>query len=143
MTYTKSHTGVNKAMSLARTCIYWPGMEAYVTNFIKRCPKCIECSNVPVETLDPNAVPTGPWVKIGIDFFQDHLEKKGFNHCRLLQQVLICVLSGIFTSYQHHQSSIIDIVNRASQVVLYNNIPQICVYTVWLLVGLKSPGTLA
>ena len=23
----KSHAGINKAMSLARTCAYWPGME--------------------------------------------------------------------------------------------------------------------
>ena len=27
-----SHTGINKAMDLARTCVYWPGMEADVTN---------------------------------------------------------------------------------------------------------------
>ena len=34
-----------------------------------------------------------------------------------------------------------DIVNRAGQVVLYDNFPQIRVYMVWLLDGLKSPGT--
>ena len=71
-----SHASINKAMDLARTCVYWPGMEADVTDYIKRCPMCIESSNLPVETLHPHEVPPGPWVKIGINFFQDHLRKK-------------------------------------------------------------------
>ena len=71
-----SHGGINKAMDLARTCIYWPGMEADVTDYIKRCLTCIKCSNLPVEMLQPHEVSPGPWVKIGVDFFQDHLGKK-------------------------------------------------------------------
>ena len=67
----KSHEGINKAMSLARTCVYWPGMEADVTDYIKRCLTCIDNSNLPVETLNPHEVPPGPWVKVGMDFFQD------------------------------------------------------------------------
>ena len=30
-----SHAGINKAMDLARTCIYWPGIEADMTDYIK------------------------------------------------------------------------------------------------------------
>ena len=71
-----SHAGINKAMDLARTCVYWPGMEAEVTDYIKWCLTCIECSNLPVEMLKPHKVPPRPWVKIGVDFFQDHLGKK-------------------------------------------------------------------
>ena len=71
-----SHAGIHKAMDLAKTCVYWPGMEADITDYIKRCPTCIECSNLPVETLHPHEVPPRPWVKISIDFFQDHLGKK-------------------------------------------------------------------
>ena len=37
---------------------------------------CIECSNLSIETLHPHEVPPEPWVKIGIDFFQDHFGKK-------------------------------------------------------------------
>ena len=72
----RSHTGINKAMDLARTCVYWPGMEADVTDYIKWCLTCIESSNLSVEMLHPHEVPPRPWVKIGIDFFQDHLGKK-------------------------------------------------------------------
>ena len=71
-----SHAGINKAMDLARTCVYWLGMEADVTDYIKWCLTCIECSNLPIKTLQPHEVPPGPWIKIGVDFFQDHLGKK-------------------------------------------------------------------
>ena len=71
-----SHASINKAMDLARTCVYWPGMEADITDYIKRCLTCIKCSNLPVEMLQPHEVPPRPWVKIGVDFFQDHLGKK-------------------------------------------------------------------
>ena len=66
----KSHKGINKAMSLARTCVYWPSMEADITDYIQRCLTCIDNSNLPVETLHPHEVPPGPWVKVGMDFFQ-------------------------------------------------------------------------
>ena len=71
-----SHAGINKAMDLARTCVYWPSMEADVTDYIKWCLTCIKCRNLPVEMLQPHEVPPRPWVKIGADFFQDHLGKK-------------------------------------------------------------------
>ena len=71
-----NHASIKKAMDLARTCIYWLGMEADITDYIKRCLMCIECSNLPMETLHPHEVPPEPWVKIGVDFFQDHLGKK-------------------------------------------------------------------
>ena len=72
----KNHEGINKAISLARTCVYWPGMEADITDYIKRCLMCIDSSNLPVETLHPNEVPPGPCVKVGMDFFQDEFRKK-------------------------------------------------------------------
>ena len=52
---------------------------------------------------NPMRLPPRPWVKIGVDFFQDHLGKKAPNSGRLLQQVPICISSGIYTSFQDHQ----------------------------------------
>ena len=71
-----NHASIKKAMDPARTCVYWPGMEADITDYIKRCLTCIECSNPPIKTLHPHEVPSGPWEKLGVDFFQDHLGKK-------------------------------------------------------------------
>ena len=72
----KSHAGINKALALARMCVYWLGMEADVRDYIKRCLSYLENSNLPVETLHPHEVPPGPWVKLGMDFFQDHHGRK-------------------------------------------------------------------
>ena len=95
-----SHTGINKAMDLSRTCVYWPGMKADVTDYIKQCLMCIEHSNLPVKMLQPHEVPPRPWVKIGVDFFG----KKAPHSSRLLQQVPVHVSSGICTSFQDHYS---------------------------------------
>ena len=67
----KSHESANQSLLLAKTCMYWPGMEADVLDYIKQCVTCIDNSKMPVEMLHPHEVPTGPWVKLGMDFFQD------------------------------------------------------------------------
>ena len=101
----KSHAGINKALALARMCVYWPGMEADVTDYIKRCLTCIECSNLPIETLHPHQ---GPSRTLGQDRYGllSRPSWKNINHCRLLQQVPICLPSGICTSFQDHQPSL-------------------------------------
>ena len=76
-TSMEAHAGINKAMDLARTCVYWPGMEADVTRLHQTVPDVYrEQQPTKLETLHPHEVPPGPWVKIGVDFFQDHLGKK-------------------------------------------------------------------
>ena len=72
----KSHEGTNRSLSLAKTCVYWPGMEANVMDYIKWCVTCIDNVKMPVETLHPHKVPARPWIKIGMDFFQDDSEQK-------------------------------------------------------------------
>ena len=67
----KSHDGINKSLNLARTYIYWPGMEADVTDYVKRCLTFIDNTRLPVETLHPHKIPSGPWEKVGMDYFPD------------------------------------------------------------------------
>ena len=59
----KSHEGANWSLSLAKMCVYWPGMEADMMDYIKRCVTCINNTKIPVETLHPHEVPAGPWIK--------------------------------------------------------------------------------
>ena len=89
----KSQAGINKAMSLASTCVYWPSMEADVTDYIKRCLMCIDSSNLLIETLHPHEVPQGPWVKIAMDFFQDDFGKK---------HLIVVILANFHRSMQSH-----------------------------------------
>ena len=63
----KSHEGVNRSLSLARNVHYWPGMEADMMDYIRRCVTCIDNAKIPVETLHPHEVPARPWIKIGVD----------------------------------------------------------------------------
>ena len=75
----RSHEGINKAMSLARTFVYWPGMEADITDYIKRCLMCIDSRNLPVEThfkilteIDSFQDPSNVYnITAEIDSFQD------------------------------------------------------------------------
>ena len=67
---------MNSKKVIQESTRHWPGMEADVTDYSKRCLTCIEWSNLPIETLHPHEVPSEPWVKIGIDFFQDHFGEK-------------------------------------------------------------------
>ena len=92
-----SHAGINKAMDLARTCVYWLGMQADVTDYIKRCLTCIKCSNLPVEMLQ---TPRGPSQTLGKDrcgLLSRPSWNKTPNSSRLLQQVPIRVPSGLCT----------------------------------------------
>ena len=72
-------------------------------NCIKQCLTCIECSNLPVGMLKPHEVPPRPWVKIGVDFFQDHLGKKHLIVADYFSKFPY-VSSGIHTSFQDHHS---------------------------------------
>ena len=72
----RSHEGVNQSLSLAKMCVYWPGMEADMMDYIRQCVTCIDNAKMPVETLCPHEVPAGPWIKIGMDFFQDDSGQK-------------------------------------------------------------------
>ena len=45
-------------------------------DYIRRCVTCIDNAKIPVETLHPHEVPAGPWIKIGMDFFQDDSGQK-------------------------------------------------------------------
>ena len=72
----RSHEGANWSLSLAKMCVYWPGMEADVMDYIRWCVTCINNVKIPVETLRPHEVPAGPWIKIGMDFSQDDSGQK-------------------------------------------------------------------
>ena len=49
----KSHEGINKSLTLARTCVYWPGMEADVIDYVKRCMTCIDSTRLPCGDTTP------------------------------------------------------------------------------------------
>ena len=85
----RSHEGVNRSLSLVRTCVYWPGMEADVMDYIRRCVTCIDNAKIPVETLHPHDVPARTMDQNRYEFLPRWFRTEIFNRCRLFLQVSI------------------------------------------------------
>ena len=47
----------------------WPGMKADIKDYTRRCQVCIKRSRPAREPLQPHEIPDGPWMKLGMDFF--------------------------------------------------------------------------
>ena len=65
----EGHLSVGKVKSNAKQHIFWPGMEADITDYMRQCQVCIKRSRPAREPLQPHEIPDGPWQKLGMDFF--------------------------------------------------------------------------
>ncbi|GBM94431.1 Uncharacterized protein K02A2.6 [Araneus ventricosus] len=66
----EGHFGIVKTISMARTCVVWPGISKDIKEMIEKSPVCakFQIGNVPEPEI-PHEFPTLPWVKVAIDFF--------------------------------------------------------------------------
>ena len=65
------HSGIEGCLRRARECIYWPGMNAELREYIAACDVCNEMSKAQQkETLMPHELASRPWEKIGIDLME-------------------------------------------------------------------------
>ena len=65
----EGHLSVGKVKSNAKQHIFWPGMEADITDYMRQCQVCIKRSRPAREPLQPHEIPDGPRQKLGMDFF--------------------------------------------------------------------------
>ena len=65
----EGHLSVKKTQDNAREHLYWPGIDADISDYHKRCQECIKRSRMPKEPLQPHDIPEGPWLKLGMDYF--------------------------------------------------------------------------
>ncbi|GBM62057.1 Transposon Tf2-9 polyprotein, partial [Araneus ventricosus] len=65
----EGHFGIVKTISMARTCVLWPGISKDIKEMIEKCPVCakFQIGNAPEPEM-PHEFPTSTWVKITIDF---------------------------------------------------------------------------
>ena len=64
------HQGILAMQQMAKTTVYWPGIDADIEDWVHRCTACLATKpNQKREPLLPHKVPDGPWQKIGADFF--------------------------------------------------------------------------
>jgi len=66
-----SHIGIEGCLRRARVCLYWPGMDAQIRDYIQSCEICLSTgSKQQKETMIPHAVKEHPWSKVGLDLFE-------------------------------------------------------------------------
>ena len=66
-----AHIGIEGCLRRARECVYWPGMNADIKEFISSCEVCAaEGKAQPNETLMSHEPTERPWEKVGIDLFE-------------------------------------------------------------------------
>ena len=67
------HTGyfdIDKCISWAKECVYWPGMTSELEDMVSHCSTCIDhCSLQRPEPLMKHDILLQPWTKVGTDVF--------------------------------------------------------------------------
>jgi len=66
----EGHMGIEKCRQRARAHVYWPGMNAHITEMIGNCYECqVHGNKNTAEPLRPHEIPNRPWQKVGTDLF--------------------------------------------------------------------------
>ena len=63
------HPGVSRMKSLARSVVWWPGLDAELEAKVKSCEACqVNSKSPPKSPLHPWEWPSKPWSRIHVDF---------------------------------------------------------------------------
>ena len=63
------HPGIVRMKAIARSYVWWPGVDKDIENQVKTCKQCQSVKQVPPKApLHPWVWPTRPWERIHIDF---------------------------------------------------------------------------
>ena len=65
----QGHLSATKIQQNARQHLYWPGLDADIADYTRRCKECIRRSQPPKEPLQAHEVPQEPWERIAMDYF--------------------------------------------------------------------------
>ena len=65
----RAHPGVTRMKAMARSHVWWPGLDSNIEDTARRCQQCIKTRKAPpVAPLFSWSWPTAPWQRIHIDF---------------------------------------------------------------------------
>ena len=65
----QGHLSATKVQQNAHQHLYWPGLDADIADYTRRCQECIRRSQPPKEPLQAHKVPQEPWERIAMDYF--------------------------------------------------------------------------
>ena len=64
-----AHPGINRMKRLARSYVWWPGIDKDLEHLVHTCSTCQDHQNAPVSApLQPWEYPGGPWKRILVDY---------------------------------------------------------------------------
>ena len=65
----EAHPGITRTKSLARSYVWWPGLDHDIETLVKNCGKCQQNQKQPPEApLHPWEWPGQPWSRLHIDY---------------------------------------------------------------------------
>ena len=63
------HPGASRMKSLARSFVWWPGMDQEIEDAVKQCDQCQRTGHLPaVAPLQPWEWPQRPWIRLHLDY---------------------------------------------------------------------------
>ena len=65
----QGHLSATQVQQNVRQHLYWPGLDADIADYTRRCQECIRRSQPPKEPLQAHEVPQEPWERIAMDYF--------------------------------------------------------------------------
>ena len=64
------HLGVEKMTHLARSTVYWQGIDADIADYVRCCTTCVKYKALQtVQPMLPCNIPDGPWQEIAANYF--------------------------------------------------------------------------
>lgn len=65
----QTHPGMTRMKTLARSYVFWPGMDRDIEELVGQCQQCLEMAKAPVKTeLASWPIPCGPWQRVHADY---------------------------------------------------------------------------
>ncbi len=65
----EEHAGIRRMKSLARSYVFWPGLDEELVAVTRKCLVCQEHQNAPLQLRDAQCpIPTLPWQRIHVGF---------------------------------------------------------------------------
>ncbi|XP_020298173.1 uncharacterized protein K02A2.6-like [Pseudomyrmex gracilis] len=64
-----AHVGIVKMKGIARSFVYWPGIDRAIEQSVKSCGECAKHASTPTRFLDHHwEYPKGPWERVHVDY---------------------------------------------------------------------------
>ena len=65
----EGHPGIARMKNLARSYVWWPGLDSNIEELVNSCPQCQVAKSAPPKApLHPWVWPSKPWERIHVDF---------------------------------------------------------------------------